>query len=90
MSQIAMWKSLLLKKSPENQLKNQNENMHIFTLYTISQIHSGLLEFRAQIWSTKAGKHIRVVGKVMVSYNITNISPSDQYKEIREKCGFVE
>jgi hypothetical protein len=39
-------KVTLTKKSPENQLKNQNEKMHVFTLYNIFKIHFGLLECR--------------------------------------------
>ena len=50
--------------------------MHVFTLYDIYKIYSGPVEWKAQIWSRKAGKHIRVVEKVVASYNITTISPS--------------
>jgi hypothetical protein len=64
--------------------------MHIFTLYNISKTYIGPLECKAQIWSRKAGKHIRVVEKVVVFYNITTISSTGQYKEIREEWGFIE
>ena len=83
-------KVTVTKKSRENPLKNQNEKMYVFTLYNISKIYSGPVEWKAQIWSRRVGKHMTVVEKLVISYNITTISSSGQYKEIREKWGSVE